>query len=91
MLYVYINRRCTEDEFEVRHISLSVVTFSVNLTTRECSCRKWLLTGLPCVHAIASIRYMEIDFYQFVLDFYRKERYVECYRPIFHPINGQPL
>jgi hypothetical protein len=88
---MYTNRRCTEDEFEVRHISQTVLTFSVNLTTRDCSCRKWLLTGLPCVHAIASMRYMELDFYQFVPDLYRKERYEECYRPIFHPVNGQPL
>jgi len=34
---------------------------------------------------------MELDFYQFVPDFYRKERYEECYRPIFHPVNGKDL
>ena len=91
MLYVYVNRRCTEAEFEVRHISLSAETLSVNLTTRECSCRKWFLTGLPCVHDIASMRFMELDFYQFVPEEYRKERYEECYRPIFHPVNGKAL
>ena len=34
---------------------------------------------------------MELDFYQFVPDFYRKERYEECYRLIFHPVNGKDI
>nr|GEZ25771.1 hypothetical protein [Tanacetum cinerariifolium] len=27
----------------------------VNMRTRECSCRKWELTGIPCKHALAAI------------------------------------
>ncbi|PWA93526.1 transposase, mutator type [Artemisia annua] len=27
----------------------------VNMRTRECSCRKWELTGIPCKHAVAAI------------------------------------
>nr|GFA27263.1 hypothetical protein [Tanacetum cinerariifolium] len=27
----------------------------VNMRTKECSCRKWELTGIPCNHALAAI------------------------------------
>jgi len=91
MLYVYVNRHCTEDLFKVGHISLSVQTLSVNLETKECSCRKWLLTSLPCVHAIATMRDLELDFYQFVLNIYRKDKYEEYCRPIFYLVNGKSI
>nr|GEZ48027.1 hypothetical protein [Tanacetum cinerariifolium] len=29
--------------------------FVVNMRTKECSCRKWELTGIPCKHALVSI------------------------------------
>ncbi|MED6174413.1 hypothetical protein PIB30_068715 [Stylosanthes scabra] len=31
-------------------------TLDVNLIKHTCSCNKWQLTGMPCVHAIAAIR-----------------------------------
>ncbi|XP_019196663.1 PREDICTED: uncharacterized protein LOC109190596 [Ipomoea nil] len=30
--------------------------FTVDLTQRQCSCRRWDQTGIPCSHAIAAIR-----------------------------------
>ncbi|CAJ2645668.1 unnamed protein product [Trifolium pratense] len=75
--------------FEVRHISASGDQFSVSLGTRECSCRKWMLTGLPCRHAIACMREMEIDPGQYVPDYFRKETYEACYQPMIYPTNGQ--
>jgi hypothetical protein len=64
---------------------------SVCLGKKECSCRKWLLTGLPCVHAICCIREMELDMYDFVPDEYRKEKHEACYRHIIYPVNGRSL
>nr|GEZ77193.1 hypothetical protein [Tanacetum cinerariifolium] len=29
--------------------------YVVNMRTKECSCRKWELTGIPCKHALAAI------------------------------------
>ncbi|GJT66474.1 mutator type transposase [Tanacetum coccineum] len=29
--------------------------FVVNMTERVCSCRKWELSGIPCIHAVAAI------------------------------------
>lgn len=30
----------------------------VNTSEKECTCRKWELTGMPCKHAVATIWYM---------------------------------
>ncbi|PWA40766.1 transposase, mutator type [Artemisia annua] len=30
----------------------------VNMDSKECGCRKWELTGIPCKHAVAAINYM---------------------------------
>ncbi|GAU10051.1 hypothetical protein TSUD_423700, partial [Trifolium subterraneum] len=77
--------------FEVRNISATGDHLSVSLGTRECSCRKWMLTGLPCRHAIACMREIETDPGQYVPNYFRKETYEACYQPIIYPTNGQNL
>uniref|UniRef100_A0A0D9ZAK1 SWIM-type domain-containing protein n=1 Tax=Oryza glumipatula TaxID=40148 RepID=A0A0D9ZAK1_9ORYZ len=41
-----------DDKYEVKHYTHR---FTVNLDKKECSCRYWHLSGLPCPHAIACI------------------------------------
>jgi hypothetical protein len=33
----------------------------VNMDMKECSCRKWELTGIPCKHVVAAINYKNED------------------------------
>ncbi|WJX87777.1 hypothetical protein P8452_69932 [Trifolium repens] len=82
-------RHAGEEFYEVRHISATGDKFSVSLGTKECSCRKWMLTGLPCRHAIACMRHMDIDPDQYVPNYFRRETYEACYHPIIYPTNGQ--
>ncbi|KAK2382377.1 hypothetical protein QL285_069917 [Trifolium repens] len=84
-------RHAGEEFYEVRHISATGDKFSVSLGTKECSCRKWMLTGLPCRHAIACMRHMDIDPDQYVPNYFRRETYEACYHPIIYPTNGQNL
>ncbi|XP_057790453.1 uncharacterized protein LOC131007556 [Salvia miltiorrhiza] len=35
--------------------------FIVSLPERNCSCRVWELTGIPCIHAISAIHFMKED------------------------------
>ncbi|XP_058781017.1 uncharacterized protein LOC131655129 [Vicia villosa] len=49
-------RRAGEVEYEVRHITIIEEKYSVNLSKHECSCRIWMLTGLPCCHAYACLK-----------------------------------
>ncbi|XP_022892018.1 uncharacterized protein LOC111406886 [Olea europaea var. sylvestris] len=48
-------------KFEV--LNTDGLRWSVDLGTKECVCRKWQLTGIPCAHAISGmlLRRIEID------------------------------
>ncbi|MCI37075.1 hypothetical protein A2U01_0058299, partial [Trifolium medium] len=58
---IYRHQPTGEEFFEVKHITHSGDKFVVSLGRRECSCRKWMLTGLPCHHLIACMRDRDID------------------------------
>ncbi|KAK2351765.1 hypothetical protein QL285_096968 [Trifolium repens] len=87
----WIVRRGGEFDYEVRHFSPNGDKYTINLLKRECSCRKWYLTGLPCCHAIPCMRDQNIDVDQYVPDYYRKEAYAACYSHMIYPTNGQNL
>jgi hypothetical protein len=72
-------------------MSMNGDSYSINLLRKECSCRMWLLTGLPCCHAISCMKSQDIDVDQYVPDCFRKERYEACYSHIIYPVNGQSL
>jgi hypothetical protein len=74
--------------FEVRHINMTGDKFVVNLQLKECSCRKWMLTGLPCTHAIACMQKNNLKVDDYVPAYFRKETYEACYRPLIYPTNG---
>ncbi|RHN65625.1 putative transcription factor interactor and regulator CCHC(Zn) family [Medicago truncatula] len=88
---VWLVRRSTEFDYEVTHLNTTCYKYHVNLQRWECDCRKWLLIGLPCCHAISCMRNQDLNVYDFVPDIYKKERYAACYAPIIYPANGQAL
>jgi hypothetical protein len=90
-LFIYVYRRSTEFDYEVWHISNTGYKYSVTLQRWECDCRKWLLTGLPCCHAISCMRNQDMNVYDFMPDIYRKEKFAACYASVIYPANGQSL
>ncbi|XP_038683573.1 uncharacterized protein LOC119983905 [Tripterygium wilfordii] len=66
-------------------------TFTVDLDAKECSCRLWDLTGIPCSHAISCINFKEEIVESYIPDCFKKEAYVECYAPLVLPMNGPKL
>jgi zinc finger SWIM domain-containing protein 3 len=58
--------------FKVWHDSVNVV----NLDKWECTCRRWHISGLPCMHAIAVFERTG----QFSYDYCVKYFTMECYR-----------
>lgn len=66
----------------------------VNLTTKECSCRKWELTGLPCKHAVAAIwnahkNDIEVGVEEdWIHKAYRLDTWREVYDQKINPISG---
>jgi len=75
--------------FEVRHVSLIGDKFTVNIESQECSCRKWLISGIPCCHAIAALNFLNLKAEDYIPHWFRRTTYEEIYNSIVLPANGQ--
>ncbi|XP_014511703.1 uncharacterized protein LOC106770406 [Vigna radiata var. radiata] len=42
--------------FQITHTSIIVEKYVVDVEKRECTCRKWTITGIPCCHALTAMR-----------------------------------
>ncbi|RYR58643.1 hypothetical protein Ahy_A05g024512 [Arachis hypogaea] len=62
-----------------------------NLSTSDCSCRRWQMSGLPCPHANSCITFKGLDLDSFVDDHYKKDAYLRCYQEVIHPLNRPDL
>jgi len=80
-----------EKIFEVRHISMVGDKYTVNVDAQHCSCRKWLLTVIPCCHAIAAMNFINVNVEDFIPICFRRSTYEEIYQSIIFPVNGEVL
>ncbi|XP_017416579.1 uncharacterized protein LOC108327380 [Vigna angularis] len=85
----WLPRWSSHQLFEVLHISQFGEQFVVNLENKECSCRKWLITGIPCTHAITAMKFFNLNEKDYIGHWFRKSTYEEIYNTIIYPINGQ--
>jgi hypothetical protein len=60
--------------------------FIVDLDKKECTCRGWQLTGLPCVHAIAFIGTKRVDLEDYVVHYYSVEKLKAAYASVVPPM-----
>nr|GMD47453.1 uncharacterized protein LOC109172155 [Ipomoea batatas] len=65
--------------------------FKADLSNRECSCRRWDLTGIPCSHAIAAIRKKGVLPELYIHHCYSVEQYLRAYGPAILPIRAEEL
>nr|GMD14287.1 uncharacterized protein LOC109172155 [Ipomoea batatas] len=65
--------------------------FKVDLSARQCSCRRWDLSGIPCTHAIAAIRKKGDLPEHHMHDCYSVEHYLRSYGPAILPIRAKEL
>ena len=63
--------------------------FIVDLEKKECTCRGWQLTGLPCVHAIAFIGTRRVELEDFVDHYYSIEMFKAAYVTVVPPMPGK--
>ena len=85
------SRTCTpkhagEYKFEVTQFENR---FVVDLQNRDCSCRYWNITSIPCAHAIACIHWTKHDPVTFVTDWLKKDAYQLAYSHGIPPMNGK--
>ena len=76
------------DKFQVT-MSAGGHEIVVDLKKRECACRKWQLTGIPCFHACACIFFKKENPINYMHDCYKREHYLNVYNNILEPINGE--
>ncbi|KAJ4810651.1 MuDR family transposase [Rhynchospora pubera] len=78
------------DVFEVRDDSVNNV---VNVETWECSCRRWQVDGLPCMHALAVFERTDRGVYDYCSKYFTAECYRLAYSSSINPIPdvGQPI
>ncbi|CAK8568772.1 unnamed protein product [Lathyrus sativus] len=59
--------------YEVRHINVTRDIFTVDIEQMQCSCRSWMLNGIPCYHAITCIQSKVEDPAYYIPPMYSKE------------------
>ncbi|XP_031124273.1 uncharacterized protein LOC116026987 [Ipomoea triloba] len=65
--------------------------FKVDLINKQCSCRRWDLTGIPCSHAIAAVRKQRESPEDYVHQCYTVDSYLKAYEPAIQPILSSEL
>ncbi|XP_058765308.1 uncharacterized protein LOC131638780 [Vicia villosa] len=60
-----------DDSFNIFSVTNGIDTFELNLQRHHCACRKWALSGIPCVHAIVCILHNKAELFPFVSQYYR--------------------
>ncbi|ERM99645.1 hypothetical protein AMTR_s00088p00180620, partial [Amborella trichopoda] len=56
--FLYTVISVMDTQFEIHYLGKK---YAVDLTHWTCSCRKWQLSGIPCVHVIATINHIYLD------------------------------
>ena len=77
-----------QTQFEVKN---GLQSFTVDLVIAHCSCSKWNITSIPCVHAITCIFFNRQNVEQYVHPYYHVSTYRACYKSIIAPINGHNM
>ncbi|GKD40761.1 zinc finger, PMZ-type containing protein [Tanacetum coccineum] len=75
-------------EVEVRRRDYA---YRVNLHTKQCGCRFWELSGIPCVHVMAAYYHMNMEPELGVNEFLSKQSWYNAYQYSIRPVPGLKL
>ncbi|WVZ17710.1 hypothetical protein V8G54_010692 [Vigna mungo] len=76
---------------KITHTSIIAEKYVVDVEKRDCSCRKWTITGIPCCHALTAMSFLNINPEEYLPLWFRTCTYEETYNPIIYPLNGPHL
>ncbi|KAL6178129.1 hypothetical protein ACLB2K_049648 [Fragaria x ananassa] len=62
---------------------------AVNLDLHTCTCKRWQLSGIPCVHIICCIRFKKQDVALYCHDYLMCTTYMQAYTPVINLIVGE--
>ncbi|XP_075077241.1 uncharacterized protein LOC142163981 [Nicotiana tabacum] len=83
-----LSKRCNvmwnaEHKFEVDEGVYIIIVDFINMT---CTCRSWMLRGIPCQYAVCAFYDKEMDPDDYVAHLYRKEIFRKAYQHFIQPI-----
>ncbi|CAH1443875.1 unnamed protein product [Lactuca virosa] len=79
--------RSSDNKAEVKYKGYH---WDVVLDEKKCSCRKWQVTGLPCVHAVAFIAFTrEPNWDKYVDTYFTVDKFKEAYALEISPMPGK--
>ncbi|XP_076918785.1 uncharacterized protein LOC143579330 [Bidens hawaiensis] len=55
---------------------------------QTCTCRSWRLLGIPCVHTVAALGFININPKTYVNNWFTKDMFKEAYRHHIKPLKG---
>ena len=70
---------------EVRESSIS---YSLNMRLKNCACRRWDLSGVPCRHALRIISEKKLNYEDYISAYYLNSRQQQIYADSIRPVNG---
>ncbi|XP_060965465.1 uncharacterized protein LOC133034401 [Cannabis sativa] len=76
----------TDYLFEVNGMKES---WEVDLEKRTCTCNRFQIDEMPCGHAVAVMREMNMDPYTYCSDYYTKKNWLATYSGTVYPIGHQ--
>lgn len=86
-----ISIKADEYNYEIRHQGHQ---FVVDLKNKTCNCRRWELTGIPCVHACRAIAHRkekDVTAIDYVDNYYTVETFQKSYAHSINPMPGPEM
>nr|KAJ0199665.1 hypothetical protein LSAT_V11C600324570 [Lactuca sativa] len=65
--------------------------YAVDLNNNTCGCRSWQVSGIPCVHAVAAISYLNGNAEDYVAPWFHTTMFLTCYNHTINPLNGSSM
>ncbi|XP_050374774.1 uncharacterized protein LOC126792387 [Argentina anserina] len=84
----YKAHRRTEYSYQVTGTWENGSKHAVDFGLHTCTCRRWQLSGIPCVHALCAIRFKKHDPDLYCDDYLMASTYLQTYTPAISPIAG---
>nr|GEX59879.1 hypothetical protein [Tanacetum cinerariifolium] len=79
-----------DHEFEVRQGN-GIEAFCVDLEKRKCSCRQWQLTGVPCLHSITTMYFINTNLDDYVSESFNVSTYKSIYAFNILPVGSMNM
>ncbi|OIT08090.1 hypothetical protein A4A49_05828 [Nicotiana attenuata] len=78
--------------FEVKQGSgASEVKHLVDINRQTCTCRAWMLKGIPCAHAVAALHYKNLEPLNYISHWYSNATYMKTYSYFLQPVLGMNM